>query len=198
LKTVRFSQIVAAAGRPRAHTLWVAPDRDPEFKRARAAHRVMTIAHLAGRTDAGIVGFDPKQGASEFLIFPKSLKAFEGARVVGVKFDLVEQPKLGVAKAGAWKGPAPRKGATKKAKPAKLFVFPSAKQRTEPKSETGKAEIAEAKKPEPKPAPKPPPAPESRPEPDAAHLVREIRSALKELEAGKSVAAYRRLENALR
>lgn len=184
MKTVRFSQVIAAAGRPRAHTLWVPPERDPEFKRARTANRVMTIAHTAGKTDAGIVGFDAKQGASEFLIFPKSLKKFEGARVVGVKFDLVEQPKLGAAKPGAWKtAPAHPSARARKAKPAKLIPFPPS-EKTPPPKPARKPEAERQTKAEAKP-------------PEAMHLVREIRAALKELEAGKSVAAYRRLEKAI-
>jgi hypothetical protein len=168
LKTVRFSRVVDAAGRPRPHTLWVAPERDPEFKRAQTAHRVMTIAHERGKTDVGAVGYAPGEGGSEFLVFPKSLARFAGARVVGVDFDLVEQPKLVAAKA-AWKAP-PADKKRPRGKGAEVVAFePAATKR----------------------------APEKKAEPDAKYLLREIRAALKELDAGKSMPAYRRLERAL-
>jgi hypothetical protein len=96
VKTVRFTQVIKRSGRPRAHTLWLAPDKDPELARARKADRVMTVgaSGAAGKTDMGVVGFEPgKHEDAQFLIFPKSLKPFDGARVVGIKFDLIDQPK---------------------------------------------------------------------------------------------------------
>jgi hypothetical protein len=89
-KTVRFTRVVERSGKPHVHTLWVAPEKDAELQRALEAHRVMAVepAGTAGKTDLGVVGFAARehQGA-QILIFPKSLKPFEGARVVGVKFD---------------------------------------------------------------------------------------------------------------
>ncbi len=166
MKTVRFSRVVETAGRPEVHTLWVAPEKDPAFRRARDAHRVMTLASTRGKTDAGIVGYDPEQKSSEFLIFPKSLQHFAGARVVGIKFDLVEQPKTA---------------------PAKLeFKAATGKKKTKAKPTPNVIPF------EPKPAP-----PKAKPAAAPGPLVREVRAALKELEAGKSVAAYRRLQRAL-
>jgi hypothetical protein len=100
-RTVRFTQVVKRSGEPQVHTLWVAPEKDPELQRAEKANRVMTIhaSHRGGKSDVGAVGFDPNADhGGQFLIFPKSLKPFAGARVVGIKFDLVEQPKLSPAK----------------------------------------------------------------------------------------------------
>jgi hypothetical protein len=98
---VRFTQVVERSGRPHVHTLWVPPAKDAEFKRARESHRLMTIqsGSISGKADAGFVGFDPAHPeGGQFLIFPKSLKRFEGARVVGIKFDLIEQPPLTAVK----------------------------------------------------------------------------------------------------
>src|ERR1051325_717313 len=96
-KTVRFTELVKRAGEPHAHTLWVAPKDDAELQRAIAAERVLTVKRGAS-TDAGLVGFDVSgKEPAQILIFPKSLKAFSGARVVGIKFDLVEQPKFASA-----------------------------------------------------------------------------------------------------
>ena len=185
-KTVRFTQVVERSGRPHSHTLWLAPDKDPELKRAIAAHRVMRIepGPSGGKTDFGTVGFNASDSAgAQILIFPKSLKSFEGARVVGIKFDLVEQPKLENARA-----PAPKPARRRSSPP------PPAAARTPPPA---------APPAPPKPG-KPPPKPiEEKTGPDVPRdpagdaLVREVRAALKELEAGKAVAAYKRLQQAV-
>ena len=51
----------------------------------------MTVYQGSGTTkaDYGIVGF--AEGSSrQFLLFPKTLKSFEGKRVVGIKYNLLE------------------------------------------------------------------------------------------------------------
>lgn len=94
-KTVRFTRVVERSGEPHVHTLWLPPDKDPEFKRALAANRVMTVEQNVGKPDVGVVGFDDDSAqGGQFLIFPKSLKTFGGARVIGIKFDLIAQPKV--------------------------------------------------------------------------------------------------------
>jgi hypothetical protein len=189
VKTVRFSRVVETAGRPHVHTLWVAPDKDAEFKRARDAHRVMTLTAAHGKTEAGVVGYEERQQSSEFLIFPKSLARFDGARVVGIKFDLVEQPKFTAARRAVPSAPQRRRGAKHKGA-ANIIPFrapsaPASVPAKKPEAPPPTAKHARAKK-----TPKHHPAGEER-------LVREIRAALQELEAGKSVAAYRRLEQAI-
>jgi hypothetical protein len=182
-KAVRFTRVVERSGRPRPHTLWLAPEKDPELKRAIAAHRVMMVepGSAGGKTDFGMVGFNASDAASaQILIFPKSLKAFEGARVVGIKFDLVEQPKMETARAPAPK-PVPRRVSS----PA-----PSAA-RTPPPAPSKPSKPQPPEPEENKSAPD-----EQRDTPDTA-LRREVRAALEELEAGKAVAAYKRLQNAV-
>jgi hypothetical protein len=98
VKTVRFAEVVAHSGQPALHTPWLDPAKDPNFRRAIKDERVMTVheENVGARKDYGAVGFHPK-GHAQYLIFPKSLKRFAQARVVGVKFELV---------AGAGAGPA--------------------------------------------------------------------------------------------
>lgn len=196
-KTVRFTQVVERSGQPHVHTLWVAPEKDPELKRAVAAHRVMTIERSAsgGHTDVGVVGFDrAHQNDAQFLIFPKSLQRFDGAKVVGVKFDLVDQPAFTAAT-------DPKRFGTRRKPPAKKAAARASGHghaRNEPVKPTppkehlpierAKDTTVHARKHAPGNAP------------TASHdtpLVREVRAALKELERGKSVAAFQRLQKAI-
>ena len=180
-KTVRFTQVVERSGRPRVHTLWLPPDEDPEFKRARHAHRVMTVEQSpgGGKADFGRVGFDEKhEHGGQFLIFPKSLKSFEGARVVGLKFDLVEQPKLASSRRPKRLSPPPKR-AKSRAQP------PSTPSPGERMPSLAKRAATAPRHPQP-----------SRADPDAT-LRDEVGAALKELEHGKYVIAYQRLERAL-
>jgi hypothetical protein len=212
-KTVRFARIVDKAGQPEVHTLWLPPDKDPQLKRAEKAHQVMTVAPnpTGGKTDVGIVGFDPdssKRGA-QFLIFPKSLERFAGARVVGIKFDLVAQPKLTEARTLA--APAPKRE-RKHARPAKV-----ARLDLEPPLETSHGEAADVvpfeqarrsgeRKEKLTQLKYDAPPKQARPAKETStqtaartpsldrKLVREIRAAMKDLQRGKSVVAYQRLE----
>lgn len=90
-ETIRFAKIVEKAGEPEPYTLWQDPDKDKSFQSALKAHRVMTVhqASSAGSgADYGEVGYVKGQ-AKEILTFPKSLKRFEGKRIVGIKYDLL-------------------------------------------------------------------------------------------------------------
>src|ERR1700761_5182501 len=93
MTTARFAQVVAKAGRPVAHLLWSDPAQDPAVQRALRAHRVMTI-HLemrGAKTAFGHVGVPEGGEKSQLLIFPRSIKAYSGARVVGINFDLIDE-----------------------------------------------------------------------------------------------------------
>lgn len=196
MKTVRFARVVEACGRPHVHALWTAPAKDPEFARALAAHRVMTLDHTAGKADAGTIGFAARAAkGGEFLIFPKSLRRFAGARVVGVKYELIAQPQLAPGDIRAWMAPAP----------ARRVRPPPAKH-----PDSSSRDAAPASHPAPAahdtPAPRPtrrapsgPRASRLKPETTASpsDLVAEVRAALAELERGKTVAAYRRLQRAV-
>lgn len=239
-KTVRFTRVVERSGQPRVHTLWLPPEKDPEFKRAREAHRVMTVEPGgSGKTDVGIVGFDAAHDkGGQFLIFPKSLEPFADARVVGIKFDLIAQPKSVPA------APEPRSAAQAKRKP-RPHPNPSPAAKTTARAQVGAASArkentlptgdgdnegtpatseAASRPPEtslPLPAAERTASPSSAKTHAAARvkgpplstrrdsreataanrgetaLLRAVHAAMKDLQAGKAVAAYQRLERAV-
>ena len=92
IKTTRFSDVVDKAGAPIAYTLWKLPSKDRKFQAALNQARVMTIhqANVGTRKDYGTVGYK-KEPASMLLIFPKSLKRFEGKRIVGIRYEKLEK-----------------------------------------------------------------------------------------------------------
>ena len=228
-KTVRFSRVVEKAGQPEVHTLWLPPGKDPTLQRAEKLNQVMTVAPKASgtKTDVGVVGFDPQAGKrSQFLIFPKSLKRFQGARVIGIRFDLVAQPKFTAATTFAAAGRS--KPAARKHKPAPLPAAPTAPEPESPATEEvvvpfetdAREPVRHARAAKPEPAPrakaasrraepatgsnKPPRTAKPRQSaraaethPATARLLREVRAAMKELQRGQSVAAYQRLERAV-
>ena len=88
VKTARFADVIDQCGEPESYTLWRSPKDDPQLKKLLASNHVMTIRN-AGGADFGEVGLQERKGAM-YLKFPKSLKRFEGKRIVGVKWDLVK------------------------------------------------------------------------------------------------------------
>ena len=87
-KTVRFDQIIEKCGAPEVYTLWQEPKSDRHFQMLLKNNRVMTIQQTNGGTDFGVVGFVKRKGA-RYLVFRKSLKRFEGHRIVGIKWDKI-------------------------------------------------------------------------------------------------------------
>jgi hypothetical protein len=88
VKTARFADVVEKSGQPQSYTLWLKPAADPQLKKLLDQHRIMTIRRGAG-ADFGEVGFH-KAKSTIYLQFPKSLKRFEGQRIVGIKWDMVK------------------------------------------------------------------------------------------------------------
>ena len=87
--TVRFSKVLEACGKPDIHLLLIDPAKDKTLQAAIKSDRVMTLYQQPGGTDHGIVGFE--QGRSrQFLVFPKPLKSFQGQRIVGIKYEMLE------------------------------------------------------------------------------------------------------------
>jgi hypothetical protein len=100
VSTVRFAKVIEACGTPDIHLLLIDPAKDKTLQAAIKADRVMTLYQQSGGTDHGIVGFE--QGRSrQFLVFPKPLHPFLGQRIVGIKYELLED------------APVPKKEATK-------------------------------------------------------------------------------------
>jgi hypothetical protein len=92
-KQIRFANIVKASGRPHPATLWVDdPDKDPAFKKAIEENRILTLNqdNAGAKADSGVIGFH-KGPTATYLIFPKALAMAEGTRVIGLKFDLLDE-----------------------------------------------------------------------------------------------------------
>jgi hypothetical protein len=94
-KEIRFGDLVKASGKPTIVSLWTNPRRDRPFMRAVKENRVLTLMQEpASRTkDFGRIGFHQNQHAS-YLVFPEPLPANRESRVIGIKYDLVEQPRI--------------------------------------------------------------------------------------------------------
>ena len=123
LKTVRFSQVVEKCGNPEPYTLWQAPEKDRTFQAALRENRVMTVHEKAvgSSADFGEVGY-AKGAPGELLVFEKSLKAFAGKRVVGIKYDLLKDaPPVKRKTAKEEKPPNPK--ARRKPEPLKIVQF---------------------------------------------------------------------------
>ena len=112
VKTARFADVVKHAGTPEVVTLWSDPRKDATFQRALKAHRIMTVHQpvLGAKKDFAEVGFHPAANVA-YLLFPRSLEAFEGRRVIAVNYALLDDAATvrsrGKAKAATPRG-APR------------------------------------------------------------------------------------------
>lgn len=177
MKTVRFSQVVEKCGKPEVYL--PLSKADPALKKAVAAHKVMTLLSEThgSKNDYGEVGFREK-AHGQFLIFPRSLKPFEGMRVVGIKYSLLkgaEEPSPHAKK--------PVKASKKKATKAK----PSPKKTKTVENEEGEQDGVHDKI-----------VAFPRQEEEDADYVEELkgyaRKALAALEKGNQVAAYNLLK----
>ncbi len=125
MKTVRFTSVVEQCGRPEVYLLFDA--NDAVFKKALEQQRVMTIEEQGSGPVQAQVGYDPTR-RGQILLFPRSLKKFAGARLVGIKFELLEQPPARKAKSERvpLSHPAPKRKAVPPPKPArdKVIDFP--------------------------------------------------------------------------
>lgn len=217
MSTVRFSKVIEACGKPDIHLLLIDPAKDKTLQAAIKSDRVMTLYQQSGSTDHGIVGFE--QGRSrQFLVFPKSLKPFNDQRIVGIKYELLEDapvPEKETAKKEPVKpvdeeGPKPAP-ARKPSEPAKRAdrqvptVVPkvaTAKQKeAEPAEkesedqESSKAASEDKVVKFQKPEPAEPPAAERD---DIKELKQRVREAMDALEAGKQVVAFNLLKSILK
>jgi hypothetical protein len=199
MNTVRFSEVVNSSGRPDTHLLLTAPAKDKELQAAIKANRVMTVYQGLGstKTDYGTIGF--AEGSSrQFLLFPKTLKSFEGKRVIGIKYDLLES--IPVSKEEATSKPKSGKAPTPKRDqgPTKVDRRPTNRKAEkpparippldpEPVSGAPSEKVVEFPKPH---------SNEQRPDrsDEVEGLKRQVREAMDVLEQGKQVAAYNLLK----
>jgi hypothetical protein len=114
VKTVRFSKVVEASGKPEAHLIFTDPKIDKDLQAAIKAERVMTVFQgaVGNATDRGEIGF-VSGNSRQFLLFPKSLKKFKGRSVVGIKYELIHAPDVPKSDQAAL-GRAPRKEKVRK------------------------------------------------------------------------------------
>lgn len=89
-KTVRFAELVKAAGKPYVATVWTDPKDDRHFNRAVRENRVLTVHQPIGthKKDFGVVGFSEEKNVSYF-VFPKRLRAQPETQVIGIKYDML-------------------------------------------------------------------------------------------------------------
>jgi len=116
-KEVRFAQLVASSGKPETFALWSDPKKNPAFMKAVKGNRVLTLVQepTSKRKDFGQIGFHPQPFAT-YLIFPKRLLAEPGARVIGLKYEMIEEPAVAPAQRAAIKAPETKLKQIKKAR----------------------------------------------------------------------------------
>jgi hypothetical protein len=216
VSTVRFSKVLEACGKPDIHLLLIDPAKDKTLQTAIKSDRVMTLYQQSVGTDHGVVGFE--QGRSrQFLVFPKPLKPFLGQRIVGIKYELLEDapaPKKEVTKketvkpadepagepAAAKKRPESAKQADRQvptlvpipgsAKPAEKAPVEEKKLDQEPEKPVSGDNVVKFQPPEPEK--------QSPAESDEVKAIkRQVRAAMEALEQGKQVVAFNVLKGIL-
>jgi hypothetical protein len=90
-KKVRFGDLVRSSGRPQTVALWEKPENNPALARAIKQNRVLTVVQEVGKKDHGLIGFQVLSGAV-YLVFPRPLPKEPNARVVGLNYQLIEEP----------------------------------------------------------------------------------------------------------
>ena len=90
-KKLRFGDLVRNSGRPQIVTLWTQPEENRDLTKAIKGNRVLTVIQEPGKRDYGVIGFKKRPGTS-FLIFPQALPKEPAARVVGINYQLAEEP----------------------------------------------------------------------------------------------------------
>jgi len=93
MSTIRFQELVKAAGKPELVALWGDPKQDRHFMKAVKQNRVLTVIQepASKKKDFGQIGFH-RQPHAAFLVFPKPLPE-ERLKVIGIQYDLVDQPR---------------------------------------------------------------------------------------------------------
>jgi len=91
--TIRFRDLVKAAGKPEPKSLWLDPKQDRQFMQAVKQRRVMTIVQKPGKKDFGEVGFH-QQPHALYFVFPKTIMADANSKVIGITYDLVQEPQV--------------------------------------------------------------------------------------------------------
>ena len=119
-KTIRFGDLVRDFGRPHVVTLWVDPEKDRSFLKAIKENRILTVHAdpASHKKEYGSIGFQRERGAT-YLVFPQPLSR-EQARIVGINYDLTEEPPPPPADLVSQIQIKPRKKEKTEAKPIKF------------------------------------------------------------------------------
>jgi len=181
MKTVRFSKVVERSSKPEVYLLLTKDD--PVFKRALKASRIMTVLSkkIGPKMEYGLVGYNDKQ-RGQILMFPKSLKTFEGMKVVGIKYDVF----AGEIEKKIMKTPAPTKPSSVKDRATKTKM-----EKSFPNNGTKKTEKMLLEKVIQFPKPELETEDEDEKSEDLKGYVRQ---AMRQLEKGNGVAAYNLLK----
>jgi hypothetical protein len=94
-KRIRFGDLVRNSGRPSVWTLWADPRKDRAFTKAVRENRVLTVIQepASKHRDYARIGFHRQQYAS-YLVFPKRLPKDSDSRVIGIHYELVQEPEF--------------------------------------------------------------------------------------------------------
>jgi hypothetical protein len=202
MKTARFASVVAQSGAPESYQLWMAPAKDKAFQSALKDHRVLTVhqENVGTKKDYGTVGYQEEPHA-QYLLFPKSLRHFVARRIVGIDYRLLAKESragLGPKRAADRRHVAPErpaargKPAAKRSARAELLPF-STRANATPAQDSPFESMQASHHGNPD---TPDASPAKRPRGKRVlegGTSNEIRRAMKELKAGKTVAAYERL-----
>jgi hypothetical protein len=174
VSTARFAKVVEKYGVPEPYLVFGAPEKDRRLKTAIKTNRVMTVFQpsVGTASDRGTIGFEPGTGR-QFLIFPKSLRALSGKKIVGIKYDLLSSKKIPISQRA--KPSAKPSQATSKPKPK----APKARGTGPDRSKVIKFHIPDHHGDE---------------DSEVAELKRKVRRAMEVLEEGKAVAAFNLLK----
>ncbi len=155
-------------------------ETDGDFQKALHADKVMSLSddsHGAG-TEYGTVGYDKKR-KGQLLVFPRTLKAFEASKVIGIKYDLFAEEEARM--------PDPKQKTSVKEKPKKPTPHRSSKPAKQPQKKAEKptsAKVIHFPKPEA----------EDEEDESITEFKGHVRQAIRALEKNNSVAAYNLLK----
>jgi hypothetical protein len=186
MKTIRFTEVVGKSGQPEVYLLFTKPGEDAEFQKALKADRIMTVHTGTGaQTDFGAIGYagDPQ---AQILIFPRSLKAFGGRKVVGIKYDLLHAEEESHPKQPVQARKASAKKPDKKAEASGKRTARKSKPSAPVEKNVAQGKVLKF------------PAPEEEGSDEDSELKAAMRRALKALEEGKQVSAFHILQRALK
>ena len=97
---IRFGDLVRNSGRPQVVTLWTEPAKDPTVSRAIREHRILSVSEAQGKRPYGAFGLHPGPHTL-MLVFPRPLPQESDARVIGINYQLLEEPDLKASVSGS-------------------------------------------------------------------------------------------------